>query len=56
MTKELCDVIESYGYVSFTFLDVSSKERMINLLRAADTANGFSIAEAEDVKGIVYEA
>uniref|UniRef100_A0A915DEX4 GPN-loop GTPase 2 n=1 Tax=Ditylenchus dipsaci TaxID=166011 RepID=A0A915DEX4_9BILA len=46
MNEELCDVIESYSLVNFVLLDVSSKEKMINLMKMADNANGFSIADS----------
>lgn len=53
--QELCDVIDSYNLVSFVPLDVQSKERMLNLLKIADNANGFNIANASDLRDIVLK-
>ena len=55
LNQELCDLIENYGLVNFVPLDVSNKERMCNLLRLADNANGFSLANVDDFRDVVLK-
>ncbi|KAI1728895.1 ATP binding protein [Ditylenchus destructor] len=55
MNEGLCNVIEDYNLVNFELLDVNSKEKMLNLLKIADTANGFNIADAADLRNIVLK-
>jgi hypothetical protein len=55
MNEELCEVIENYNLVNFIPLDVSSKEKMINVLKMADNANGFNLADASDLRDIVLK-
>ena len=46
-------MVEDYSLVSFIPLNVKSKERMVKLLRLADTANGFELIEAKDLRGVI---
>jgi len=55
LNQELCEVVESYGLVGFIALDVNDKERMDQLLRAADSANGFSLATEDDLRNLVMK-
>ena len=48
-------MVESYGLVGFIALDVNDKERMDQLLRAADSANGFSLATEDDLRNLVMK-
>ena len=44
MTKDICDVIEDFGLVSFCPLAIEDKESILNVVRLADKANGFAYA------------
>lgn len=55
MNNDLCEIIESYNLVNFAMLDVSDKQRMFNLIKMADNANGFSIMNAEDLRSVVLK-
>uniref|UniRef100_A0A914H3S7 GPN-loop GTPase 2 n=1 Tax=Globodera rostochiensis TaxID=31243 RepID=A0A914H3S7_GLORO len=50
LNKSFCEMIESYGMVNFVSLDVQDKDRMSFLLRLADNANGFNLANVEDFR------
>ncbi|VVB07546.1 unnamed protein product [Arabis nemorensis] len=41
LTKELCSVIEDYGLVNFTTLDIQDKESVGNLVKLVDKTNGY---------------
>uniref|UniRef100_A0A7I4C3J4 GPN-loop GTPase 2 n=1 Tax=Physcomitrium patens TaxID=3218 RepID=A0A7I4C3J4_PHYPA len=41
LTKELCEVVEDYGLVSFTTLNIQDKESVMDLLRIIDKSNGY---------------
>ncbi|WMV27314.1 hypothetical protein MTR67_020699 [Solanum verrucosum] len=41
LTKELCEVIEDYGLVNFTPLDIQDKESVGNLVKLIDKSNGY---------------
>lgn len=47
MTKELCEVIENYGLVNFTTLDIQDKESVGNLVKLIDKSNGYIFAGIE---------
>jgi GTPase SAR1 family protein len=53
LSEKLCDVIEDYNLVNFTPLDVNGKSKMLNLLKLSDGANGFTLANANDIRDIV---
>jgi len=55
LNQSICEMIENYGMVSFVPLDVEDKERMRNLLKQADNANGFSLASADDFRKVVMK-
>ncbi|TXG52539.1 hypothetical protein EZV62_021708 [Acer yangbiense] len=44
LTKELCEVIETYGLVNFTTLDIQDKESVGNLVKLIDKSNGYIFA------------
>nr|XP_018632812.1 GPN-loop GTPase QQT1 isoform X2 [Nicotiana tomentosiformis] len=44
LTKELCEVIEDYGLVNFTTLDIQDKESVGNLVKLIDKTNGYVFA------------
>ncbi|KAK1553702.1 hypothetical protein Q3G72_002320 [Acer saccharum] len=44
LTKELCEVIENYGLVNFTTLDIQDKESVGNLVKLIDKSNGYIFA------------
>ncbi|XP_071925752.1 GPN-loop GTPase QQT1 isoform X2 [Coffea arabica] len=48
LTKELCEVIESYGLVNFTTLDIQDKESVGNLVKLIDKSNGYIFAGIEE--------
>lgn len=56
LSEKLCDVIEDYNLVNFVPLNVTSKEKMLRLLKQADNANGFALIEAADIRDIVVNA
>jgi hypothetical protein len=41
LTKELCDVIDDFGLVNFTTLDIQDKESVGNLVKLIDKSNGY---------------
>ncbi|ESQ51700.1 hypothetical protein EUTSA_v10017005mg [Eutrema salsugineum] len=41
LTSELCSVVEDYGLVNFTTLDIQDKESVGNLVKLIDKANGY---------------
>ncbi|KFK31225.1 hypothetical protein AALP_AA6G084600 [Arabis alpina] len=41
LTKELCSVIEDYGLVNFTTLDIQDKESVGDLVKLIDKTNGY---------------
>ncbi|XP_068656364.1 GPN-loop GTPase QQT1 isoform X2 [Aristolochia californica] len=41
LTKEFCDVIENFGLVNFTTLDIQDKESVGNLVKLIDKSNGY---------------
>ncbi|CAL5372742.1 unnamed protein product [Camellia sinensis] len=47
LTKELCEVIENYGLVNFTTLDIQDKESVGNLVKLIDKTNGYIFAGIE---------
>ncbi|KAG7024306.1 GPN-loop GTPase 2 [Cucurbita argyrosperma subsp. argyrosperma] len=51
LTKELCDVVEDFGLVNFTTLDIqashSDKESVGNLVKLLDKSNGYIFAGME---------
>ncbi|WCJ29243.1 GPN-loop GTPase QQT1 [Euphorbia peplus] len=47
LTKELCGVIEDYGLVDFTTLDIQDKESVGNLVRLIDKTNGYIFTGAD---------
>lgn len=51
----LCSVIGDYDLVKFVGLDVTSRKHMLNLLKLADTANGYAFIEACDLRNIVQK-
>ncbi|KAK6105671.1 hypothetical protein QQG55_21175 [Brugia pahangi] len=55
LNEMLCSVIGDYDLVKFTGLDVTSKKHMLNLLKLADTANGYAFTEAPDLRNIVQQ-
>nr|XP_009777327.1 PREDICTED: GPN-loop GTPase 2 isoform X2 [Nicotiana sylvestris] len=44
LTKELCEVIEDFGIVNFTTLDIQDKESVGNLVKLIDKTNGYVFA------------
>ncbi len=42
LTKELCNLVDGYGLVGFTPLDITDKQSMSNVLQIVDKANGFA--------------
>lgn len=44
LTNELCSVVEDYGLVSFTTLDIQDKESVGNLVKLIDKSNGYIFA------------
>ncbi|KAI6178313.1 GPN-loop GTPase 2 [Aphelenchoides besseyi] len=53
LCSKLCEVADQYNYVNFRLLDVSSKEKMVDLLQAADKSNGFAFYDVEDLREIL---
>ena len=49
----LCEVVDEYNLVNFHLLDVTSKERMLVLLQAADQANGFAFCSFDNLRDII---
>lgn len=47
LSKELCEVIENYGLVNFTTLDIQDKESVGNLVKLIDKTNGYIFAGIE---------
>ncbi|KAK9129053.1 hypothetical protein Syun_017850 [Stephania yunnanensis] len=47
LTKELCEVVEDYGLVNFTTLDIQDKESVANLVKLIDKSNGYIFAGIE---------
>ncbi|XP_038899612.1 GPN-loop GTPase QQT1 [Benincasa hispida] len=47
LTKELCGVIEDFGLVDFTTLDIQDKESVGNLVKLIDKTNGYIFAGME---------
>ncbi|XP_022977082.1 GPN-loop GTPase 2 [Cucurbita pepo subsp. pepo] len=47
LTKELCDVVEDFGLVNFTTLDIQDKESVGNLVKLLDKSNGYIFAGME---------
>ncbi|KAF3446545.1 hypothetical protein FNV43_RR11725 [Rhamnella rubrinervis] len=47
LTKELCDVVENFGLVNFTTLDIQDKESVGNLVKLIDKTNGYIFAGIE---------
>lgn len=41
LTKVLCEVVEDYGLVSFTTLNIQDKESVMDLLKIVDKSNGY---------------
>ncbi|KAF7637123.1 GPN-loop GTPase 2 [Meloidogyne graminicola] len=54
LNQQLCDLIENYGLVGFTSLNINQKDSLLSLLRMADDANGFTIAslDCEDLRNV----
>nr|GMC95979.1 GPN-loop GTPase 2 [Ipomoea batatas] len=44
LTKELCEVVENFGLVNFTTLDIQDKESVGNLVKLIDKSNGYIFA------------
>ncbi|AET00244.2 P-loop nucleoside triphosphate hydrolase superfamily protein [Medicago truncatula] len=47
LTKELCEVVEHYGLVNFTTLDIQDKESVGNLVKLIDKTNGYIFASID---------
>lgn len=47
LTKELCEVIQNFGLVNFTTLDIQDKESVGNLVKLIDKSNGFIFSGIE---------
>ncbi|GAB2265761.1 GPN-loop GTPase qqt1 [Dionaea muscipula] len=47
LTEELCEVIENFGLVDFTTLDIRDKESVGNLVKLIDKTNGYIFAGIE---------
>ncbi|KAL9255905.1 GPN-loop GTPase QQT1-like protein [Drosera capensis] len=47
LTKELCEVIENFGLVDFTTLDIQDKRSVGNLVKLIDKTNGFIFSSIE---------
>ncbi|PHJ23700.1 atp binding [Cystoisospora suis] len=43
LTSLLCELVEDYNLVSFKLLDIQDKYSVLNLLKAIDLANGYSL-------------
>ncbi len=57
LNKEICDVVEDYGLVSFYTLDVQDKHSMARILAAVDKANGYVLARPNvNMVGDVFQA
>lgn len=41
LTRELCEVVEDFGLVSFTTLNIQDKESVMELLKIIDKSNGY---------------
>ncbi|XP_074574272.1 GPN-loop GTPase QQT1 [Curcuma longa] len=52
LTKELCDVIEDFGLVNFSTLDIQDKESVGNLVKRIDKSNGYIF---DNIQGSVVE-
>eukprot|EP00611_Tribonema_gayanum_P028249 TRINITY_DN7206_c1_g1_i1.p1 TRINITY_DN7206_c1_g1~~TRINITY_DN7206_c1_g1_i1.p1 ORF type:complete len:392 (+),score=143.97 TRINITY_DN7206_c1_g1_i1:47-1177(+) len=46
LTREICDVVESFGLVSFTTLDIQDGESVGRVLSKIDKANGYVVQSA----------
>jgi len=53
LCKGLCELSEEFNLVNFTMLDVSNKEKMVNLLQLADKANGFAYNNVDDLRDVM---
>ncbi|CAM6089107.1 unnamed protein product [Calypogeia fissa] len=47
LTKSLCEVIEDFGLVNFTTLNIQDKESVMDLVRLVDKSNGYVFAGME---------
>jgi len=56
LTDAICGVVEDFGLVCFTTLSITDRERVLELLRAIDKANGFAFAAGSDNIDAEYEA
>lgn len=52
LTKELCELIESFGLVNFSTLDIQDKESVGNLVKLIDKSNGYIF---EGIEGSAVE-
>ncbi|MFH4978702.1 hypothetical protein AB6A40_005411 [Gnathostoma spinigerum] len=52
LNDSICSVISDFDLVKFTGVDVTSKKRMMEVLKLADTANGYALLEA-DLRNII---
>ncbi|XP_042418533.1 GPN-loop GTPase QQT1-like [Zingiber officinale] len=52
LTKELCDIIEDFGLVNFSTLDIQDKESVGNLVKQIDKSNGYIF---DSIQGSVVE-
>jgi len=44
LTAAICDVVEDFGLVSFTTLDIQDKSSLLKLMYLVDKANGYSLS------------
>ncbi|CAD5206661.1 unnamed protein product [Bursaphelenchus okinawaensis] len=57
--KDLCDglstVAEDYNLVNFVPLDVMDKDKLLRVIQFSDKANGYSMIEMKDIRGLVVK-
>jgi GPN-loop GTPase len=55
LNRALCDLIEDFPWVSYHTLDIQDRESVLQLTRAVDKSNGYSLATLE-MTGATYNA
>uniref|UniRef100_A0A0N4ZWV0 GPN-loop GTPase 2 n=1 Tax=Parastrongyloides trichosuri TaxID=131310 RepID=A0A0N4ZWV0_PARTI len=54
LNKKLCEVVQDYDLVCFQSLSVTSKEKMLQLIKQVDKANGFALLDVDDIRNYTF--
>uniref|UniRef100_A0A0N5CBU7 GPN-loop GTPase 2 n=1 Tax=Strongyloides papillosus TaxID=174720 RepID=A0A0N5CBU7_STREA len=54
LNKKLCEIVQDYDLVCFQSLSVTSKEKMLNLIKQVDKANGFALLDVDDIRNYTF--